>query len=314
MDTADYDQFLVFHELQYWNVMLFGLAKQWTPVMCSGLSLAGEPQVPFASLPMLLGYALGPLPGIVLGNAIYLTLGWVGGYLYSGLWFPEPARRALAASVFIGNGFFICRLVHGHLDFMPFLALPLALWIIHRATQEPEPHLAGSRSAVAILLLGVPVHPGRRWLTGGYHPLALLDRDLLADFELRAPLGVAIGGVFRCMRPHGGAGCGLSVADDQCAVRLPPADRRHLHRAVVAALVHVDSHARQSAARQWHRHRVECVHRAGVVLPHLALSADVAGAVAARAARASARRQRGLDLAGDGQPAPGSRAALAQSV
>jgi hypothetical protein len=151
---ADYDQFLVFHELQYWNVMLFGLAKQWTPVMCSGLSLAGEPQVPFASLPMLLGYALGPLPGIVLGNAIYLTLGWVGGYLYSGLWFPEPARRALAASLFIGNGFFICRLVHGHLDFMPFLALPLALWIIHRATQQPEPHLAGSRSAVAILLLG----------------------------------------------------------------------------------------------------------------------------------------------------------------
>ena len=40
--TADYDQFLVFHELQYWNSALFGLAKQWSPVMCSGLSLAGE--------------------------------------------------------------------------------------------------------------------------------------------------------------------------------------------------------------------------------------------------------------------------------
>lgn len=46
----DHDQFLVFHELQYWNANLFGLAKQWSPVMCSGLSLAGEPQVPFASL------------------------------------------------------------------------------------------------------------------------------------------------------------------------------------------------------------------------------------------------------------------------
>jgi hypothetical protein len=151
---ADYDQFLVFHELQYWNAMLFGLAKQWAPVMCSGLSLAGEPQVPFASLPMLLGYALGPLPGIVVGNAVYLGLGWVGGYLYSGLWFPEPSRRALAASLFIGNGFFICRLVHGHLDFMPFLALPLALWIIHRATEESEQHALGSRPALAILSLG----------------------------------------------------------------------------------------------------------------------------------------------------------------
>jgi len=153
---ADYDQFLVFHELQYWNAMLFGLAKQWAPVMCSGLSLAGEPQVPFASLPMLLGYALGPLAGIVVGNAVYLGLGWVGAYLYSGLWFPERGRRALAASLFIGNGFFICRLVHGHLDFMPFLALPLALWIIHRATDDsaPEPYGMGSRSALAILLLG----------------------------------------------------------------------------------------------------------------------------------------------------------------
>ena len=30
---VDQDQFLVFHELQYWNAMLFGVAKQWTPVM-----------------------------------------------------------------------------------------------------------------------------------------------------------------------------------------------------------------------------------------------------------------------------------------
>lgn len=152
--TADYDQFVVFHELQYWNAALFGLAKQWTPVMCSGLSLAGEPQIPFASLSMLLGYVLGPLAGVVLGNVVFLALGWVGAYLYSGLWFPQQRRRALAASLFIGNGFFICRLAHGHLDFVPFLALPLALWIIHRATDHADPDAAGPRPVVAILLLG----------------------------------------------------------------------------------------------------------------------------------------------------------------
>ena len=151
--TADYDQFLVFHELQYWNATLFGLAKQWTPVMCSGLSLAGEPQVPFASLPMLLGYALGPLAGIVVGNIVYFASGWIGAYLYCGLWFAERPRRALAASLFIGNGFFICRLVHGHLDFIPFLALPLALWIIHRTSDE-APERAASRSVLGVLWLG----------------------------------------------------------------------------------------------------------------------------------------------------------------
>jgi hypothetical protein len=150
----DYDQFLVFHELQYWNSSLFGLAKQWTPVMCSGLSLAGEPQVPFASLTMLLAYAIGPLPGMMLGIAIYLALGWAGGYLYSGLWFPQRQLRALAASLFIGNGFFICRLTHGHLDFVPFLALPLALWMIHRATARSDSPPPIARTILAILLLG----------------------------------------------------------------------------------------------------------------------------------------------------------------
>src|SRR5581483_2477339 len=110
--TSDYDQFLVFHELQYWNANLFGIAKQWTPVMCAGLSLAGEPQVPFASLTMLLAYALGPLAGLVLGTLVYLGIGWVGCYLYSGLWFQEQRPRMLAASLFIGNGFFVCRIAH----------------------------------------------------------------------------------------------------------------------------------------------------------------------------------------------------------
>jgi hypothetical protein len=150
---SDYDQFLVFHELQYWNATLFGPAKQWSPVMCSGLSLAAEPQVPFASLTMLLGYVLGPLKGIVAGVIAYLALGWAGAYLYSGLWMQEREQRSLAASLFIGNGFFICRLAHGHLDFMPFLALPLALWIIHRTSDRmaSEPF---AQSALAILILG----------------------------------------------------------------------------------------------------------------------------------------------------------------
>jgi hypothetical protein len=152
--TADYDQFLVFHELQYWNAALFGLAKQWSPVMCSGMSLAGEPQVPFASLTMLLSYMWGPMTGIVVGIILYLAIGWIGGYLYSGLWFQERRVRLLAASLFIGNGFFICRIAHGHVDFIPFLALPLALWIIHRASNHADPFLTVPNRLLAVLLLG----------------------------------------------------------------------------------------------------------------------------------------------------------------
>jgi hypothetical protein len=152
--TADYDQFLVFHELQYWNSTLFGLAKQWSPVMCAGMSLAGEPQVPFVSLTMLLSYVLGPLTGIVAGTLLYLVIGWLGGYLYSGLWLQEQRARLLAASLFIGNGFFICRIAHGHLDFTPFLALPLALWAIHKISDLSDPTPTVPNRIFAVLLLG----------------------------------------------------------------------------------------------------------------------------------------------------------------
>src|ERR1700710_327917 len=82
----DHDQFLVFHELQYWNSQLFSLAKQWTPLMCSGLSLAGEPQVPFMSLSMMITYVLGPLWGLKLATLLYFIAGWAGAHLYAGLW------------------------------------------------------------------------------------------------------------------------------------------------------------------------------------------------------------------------------------
>jgi hypothetical protein len=131
----DGDQFLVFHSLQYWNAEMFGIAKQWTPLMCSGLSMAGEPQVPFMSLSMALSYALGPLWGLKIATGIYLLVGWGGTYLYAGLWLKMNEQRVLAASLFIGNGFFACRLGYGHSDFVPFLILPMMLWILHRAIE-----------------------------------------------------------------------------------------------------------------------------------------------------------------------------------
>jgi hypothetical protein len=130
--ARDHDQFLVFHELQYWNSQLFGLAKQWTPLMCSGLSLAGEPQVPFMSLSMMITYVLGPLWGLKLATLLYFIAGWIGAYLYAGLWLKNSTQRALAAALFIGNGFFFCRWAYGHIDFIPFLSLPLMLWTLHQ--------------------------------------------------------------------------------------------------------------------------------------------------------------------------------------
>jgi hypothetical protein len=153
----DGDQFLVFHSLQYWNASMFGMAKQWTPLMCSGLSMAGEPQVPFMSLSMALSYLLGPLWGVKLAIAIYLLAGWTGAFLYAGLWLKVNAQRTLAAALFIGNGFFFCRLSFGHFDFIPFLILPLMLWALHRGIEWHREILTvrkAVRLVLAVLLMG----------------------------------------------------------------------------------------------------------------------------------------------------------------
>ncbi len=153
---ADYDQFVVFHELQYWNYSLFGLAKQWSPVMCAGLSIAGEPQVPFMSLTMMLSYFLGPLRGIELGTVIYFIVGWIGAYLYAGLWLPHRPQRTLAASLFVGNGFFFCRYGFGHIDFIPFLSLPLMLWTLHQSVRCWRDQSGVSRGwSLAMLTMGL---------------------------------------------------------------------------------------------------------------------------------------------------------------
>jgi hypothetical protein len=153
---GDSDQFLVFHRLQYWNQQLFMLAKQWTPLMCSGLSMAGEPQIPFMSLSMALTYLLGPLWGVKLASIVYLALGWAGARLYAGLWLRMPLQRSLAAALFVGNGFFFCRYGMGHFDFVPFLVLPLMLWALHRSVDWVQQARSLSRRLRLVLatLLG----------------------------------------------------------------------------------------------------------------------------------------------------------------
>lgn len=157
---SDSDQYLVFHRLQYWNAELFGLSKQWTPVMCSGVSMAGEPQIPFMSLGMALSYEVGPLWGVKSALVIYLGLGWSGALLYSGLWLRIPLQRCLAASLFVGNGFFVCRYGLGHFDFVPFLILPFMLWTLHQVIGWSARPLSLSRRALlalAALLCGAAV-------------------------------------------------------------------------------------------------------------------------------------------------------------
>ena len=148
----DHDHALTAHNLQYWNFQLFGIAKQWTPLLCGGLHLGADPYMHFASFSMLLAYAIGPFAGLRLAAVAYFAVGWLGAYLYAGLCLSERATRALAASLFIGNGFFVARFAYGHLNLIPFTTLPLILLALHRAPAL-ERRLGGPRVGAALLAL-----------------------------------------------------------------------------------------------------------------------------------------------------------------
>ena len=113
--------------------------------------------MPLPEKALMLGYVLGPFWGIKAATLVYFIIGWLGAYAYAGLWVKAPLQRALAAALFIGNGFFICRLGAGHVDFIPFLILPLVLWIVHQSSvwQSEARNLPGMlRLLVMILGLG----------------------------------------------------------------------------------------------------------------------------------------------------------------
>lgn len=154
----DNDQFLIFHEMQFWNARLFGLAKQWSPVMAGGLNMAADPQIPLFSLSMLLAYLFGPLYGMHLGELLYFVAGWAGMFCYTRTLGGSLRVRALAASLFIGNGFFICRLSYGHVDHIPFLMLPWLLWAAHRVLQPGRWRIwLGLSAVMALVMDGAPV-------------------------------------------------------------------------------------------------------------------------------------------------------------
>ena len=91
---SDWDQLLFFHELSLWNSKLYGIAKQWNPLMRGGMSLAGDPQVPIFSPSMVLAHAVDPAAAIKIASLLFLLLGGLGTWLLArDLRFDRPTSR-----------------------------------------------------------------------------------------------------------------------------------------------------------------------------------------------------------------------------
>jgi hypothetical protein len=123
--------------------------------------------------------------------------------------------------LFIGNGFFVCRLAYGHMDFIPFLTLPLLLWTLH-GTLAARP--AGSRAGRArLLLIALAMAAGIALIVDG-SPVAIVPllfwaastRSRWSSPHAPQPVVVFAGGLRR-----GIPRCGVSLVDAAAQADFP---------------------------------------------------------------------------------------------
>ncbi|MCA8949608.1 MAG: hypothetical protein KDE27_08910 [Planctomycetes bacterium] len=134
---SDWDQMTSFHLLELWNSTLHGVDKQWNPLMFGGMSLAGDPQVPVFSLSMTLVRVLPAAVAVKLTVLVYLALGWLGAFTLARRFRLRRGLAALVAALFVGNGYVVAHVAHGHLDFLGTITLPLWLVLVRTAVRRP---------------------------------------------------------------------------------------------------------------------------------------------------------------------------------
>jgi hypothetical protein len=152
---ADWDQMLAFHQIELWNAKLFGIEKQWNPLMAGGMSLAGDPQVPVLSPSILLARLMPPAAAIKAAVLLFVAIGWAGAFLLARRLGLDRGASALAGSLFAGNGYILSHLSHGHTGFLGTLTLPLWLWAVRTISRRPgEPLGQAARRSIGLTLAG----------------------------------------------------------------------------------------------------------------------------------------------------------------
>ena len=109
-------------------------APQWfSPAFCGGVPAFFNPQNLYYSLPQWLTFFIDPLSAVYLTVLIFATLGFAGCYwLLRDAFATSCAVALFGAAVCLFNGFFIHRMIVGHLTFHGFMLVPLIAWCLLR--------------------------------------------------------------------------------------------------------------------------------------------------------------------------------------
>jgi hypothetical protein len=161
----------------FWFLKNGVLAIPWfSPAECGGSPFFPDPQSGFYTVPQFLVFAMPPLQAIQVTFLSFAVLGAIGSY-----WLMRDAFRAsipaatLTAALFMFNGFYVARMLAGHLTFHAYMLLPALAAALLPAGQ---PGRAGwvLRIGLAALILAYMVQAGMAHVL----PPAILSLALVA--------------------------------------------------------------------------------------------------------------------------------------
>jgi len=136
-----------------------GLTIQWyTPSFGGGLPAYANPLQAQFSLPQLLTWFMDPWKAILFSSIIFAILGFLALYNFLNKSLDcSPLASILGGAVFILNGFFIERVVIGHVNFISFPLISIILFALFNQKQPAwlSGSLIGLTSAVIVYSGGV---------------------------------------------------------------------------------------------------------------------------------------------------------------
>jgi hypothetical protein len=140
-------------------------ALPWfTPSFCGGIPLFPDPQSMYYSIPQFLSFFIDPLASVYITVILFALLGYTGFYLLlSRIFLTSPWMAVLGAGLFLFNGFYVHRMIIGHLTYHPFMLIPLLAFFLLRAVPALSTAQRGPRglhAAMAGILLAYMFQAG----------------------------------------------------------------------------------------------------------------------------------------------------------
>lgn len=130
----DYSLFLPMYIDNYFWFINNGLfSPPWfSPAFCGGQVNFADPQSVYYSLPQVLIFAgMDIIKAVYASVLIFASIGFTGMYLLTKQHFKFTTLVALVCSaIFMFNGFFIYRMIVGHITFQGFMLIPLISYLL----------------------------------------------------------------------------------------------------------------------------------------------------------------------------------------